>query len=129
MQAYEPGRRRSDPLGNGEILGKTTLLNPRAQVRARSNCSDGQTVVANVSQRHGLAPPASSQSGPQPGPQSPSQSVPQSRLRRPHARERPGGDADGCLNEPQDSSVYSSAKALEAPEITSRVGAGRCERL
>lgn len=33
MQAYEPGCRRSDPVGNGEILGKTTRLNPAHSVR------------------------------------------------------------------------------------------------
>ena len=33
MQAYEPGRRRSDPVGNSEILGKTTRLNPARGVR------------------------------------------------------------------------------------------------
>lgn len=81
-----------------------------------------QTVVANVSQRHGLIAASSSQPGPQPGPQSPPQSVPQSRSRHSQVRERPGGDADGCLNEPQDSSVYSSAIALEYPR--SPLGAG-----
>ncbi len=30
---YEPGRRRSDLVGNGEILGKTTFLNPACSVR------------------------------------------------------------------------------------------------
>ena len=33
VQAYEPGCRRSDPVGNGEILGKTTRLNPVRGVR------------------------------------------------------------------------------------------------
>jgi len=33
VQAYEPGRRRSDPVGNGEILGKTTFLHPACSVR------------------------------------------------------------------------------------------------
>ncbi len=30
VQAYEPGCHRSDPVGNGEILGKTTRLNSSA---------------------------------------------------------------------------------------------------
>jgi len=30
VQAYEPGRRRFDPVGNGDFLGKTTFLNPPA---------------------------------------------------------------------------------------------------
>src|SRR5680860_1099230 len=33
VQAYEPGRRRSDPVGNDEILGKATFLHPDCSVR------------------------------------------------------------------------------------------------
>ena len=53
MQAYEPGCRRSAPVGNGKILGKNNSFDPsprRAQVRA-----PGKALPTSVQGRPGIS--------------------------------------------------------------------------
>lgn len=54
MQTYEPGRRRSDPLGNGEILGKTTCLNPSGTNSGLDCCNSFGTMPFETKLHHYL---------------------------------------------------------------------------